>query len=144
MASVRREIRINCSADEVWAVVGNPTLIHYWFPGMTNAVVDGNSRVITTATGITLPEVIVTNDSVARRFQYRIDSPIMQEHLGTIDVFDLHDGTSLVAYSTDAVPDPMALMIGGGTGAALVELKRQLELGEGPALAAAQARLGES
>jgi len=52
---------------------------------------------------------------------------ILGEVLGTIDVFDLHDGRSLVSYSTDADPDPVALVIGGATGNALKELKRQLE-----------------
>jgi hypothetical protein len=32
-----------------------------------------------------------------------------------------------VSYSTDADPDPVALVIGGATGNALKELKRQLE-----------------
>jgi hypothetical protein len=51
----------------------------------------------------------------------------VRNHLGTIDVFDLGDGSSLVAYATDCEPDPMALIIGGATGNALLELKRQLE-----------------
>lgn len=134
MASIRREIRINRPAGEVWAVVGDPSRLNHWFPGMASAEVDGNRRVVTTDTGIAFPEQIITNDPITRRFQYRITSPIMQEHLGTIDVIDLHDNTSLVVYSTDAVPDPMALIIGGGTGSALKELRQQLESGVGPAL----------
>ena len=54
-------------------------------------------------------------------------SPIVASHLGTIDVFDLGDGRSLVSYSTDAEPDALALMIGGATGNALHELRRQME-----------------
>ena len=51
----------------------------------------------------------------------------MRWHLGTLDVIDLEDGTSLVVSSTDAEPATLALIIGGATGNALGALKRQLE-----------------
>ena len=92
---------------------------------MADSTVDGNTRVITTVTGLAMPEEIITNDSIQRRFQYRVTSPIFTSHLGTIDVFDLENGRSLVSYSTDAEPDALALMIGG----ALHELRRLLQDG---------------
>lgn len=135
MATVRREVRIARPADEVWAVVGDPAAIHHWFPGMEDASVDGSTRVITTSSGLPLPEEIVTLDHLQRRFQYRVTAGFLRHHLGTIDVHDLGDGTSLVVYATDAEPDTLALVIGGATGAALRELRRQLEadgtVGEG-------------
>jgi uncharacterized protein YndB with AHSA1/START domain len=130
MGTVRRQVQIRRSADDVWAVVGDPASIHTWFPGMVDATVDGRTRIITTASGLPLPEEIITVDPIQRRFQYRVTAPIMQHHLGTIDVFALEDGTSLVSYSTDCEPDAMALIIGGATGAALAELRRQLESDE--------------
>jgi hypothetical protein len=129
MGTVRRQVIIDRTADDVWAVVGDPASIAGWFPGMVDARVDGTSRVITTESGIPLPEEIVTNDAIQRRFQYRVTAGLMRSHLGTIDVFDLGDGRSLVSYATDAEPDPVALVIGGATGNALKELKRQLEAG---------------
>ena len=111
----------------MWAVVGDPVTISQWFPGIVDAQVDGTTRVITTASGLPMPEEIVTNDPIQRRFQYRLTAGIVRNHLGTIDVFDLGDGTSLVAYATDCEPDAMALIIGGATGNALHELKRRLE-----------------
>jgi uncharacterized protein YndB with AHSA1/START domain len=127
MATVRREVRIARDADAVWALVGDPTALPRWFPGIVDAKVDGDKRVITTASGLPMPETIVTIDALQRRFQYRLDAPIVRHHLATIDVFDLGDGTSLVSYGTDAEPDTLALVIGGATGAALLELKRILE-----------------
>ena len=132
MATVRREVRIDRPADEVWAVVGDPAAIHRWFPGMEDAAVDGTTRVITTSSGLPMPEEIVTLDHLQRRFQYRVTAPFLRHHLGTIDVHDLGDGTSLVVYATDAEPDTLALVIGGATGAALRELRRQLETDPGP------------
>jgi Polyketide cyclase / dehydrase and lipid transport len=127
MGTVRRQLRIARPADDVWALVGDPTTIHQWFPGIVDAKVDGSARIITTASGISMPEKIITNDSIQRRFQYRLTAGIVRNHLATIDVFDLGDGTSLVAYATDCEPDAMALMIGGATGNALAALKRLLE-----------------
>jgi uncharacterized protein YndB with AHSA1/START domain len=127
MATIRRQVRIARPAAAVWATVGDPAALAQWFPGIVDAKVDGTTRVITTASGIPMPEEIVTNDPLQRRFQYRITAPIVHDHLGTIDVFDLGDGSSLVAYATDCEPAALALIIGGACGNALHELRRQLE-----------------
>jgi hypothetical protein len=139
MATLRRDIRIPATAEEVWQVVGRPELLHLWFPGITGCTVDGTTRVITTGTGIPMPEEIITNDSLQHRFQYRITAPLFRSHLATIDVIDLGDGTCVVTYSTDAEPAVMALVIGGGTSGALEELCRQFTAGSGPAIEAARA-----
>ncbi len=132
MASVRRSQRIAASADRVWELVGDPVRLPEWFPGVVDAVVDGDERTITLGSGIPLPERIITNDPIARRFQYSVTGGLFRHHLGTIDVFDLGDDTCLVSYSTDAEPDVMALVIGGAAGAGLREVKRRLEADTGP------------
>ena len=125
--TVRRQVRIHRSPADVWAIVGDPTRLPEWFPGITDAVVDGTSRVITTGAGLPMPEQIVTNDPLLRRFQYRITGPMFKEHLSTLDVLDLDDGTSLVVYGVDAEPATMALIIGGAAGNALENLRDQME-----------------
>jgi uncharacterized protein YndB with AHSA1/START domain len=125
--TVRREVRIGRPADEVWAIVGAPERIQEWFPGIVASTVDGRSRVITTGTGIPMPEEILTVDPILRRFQYRITAPMFREHLSTLDVVDLGDGTCLAVYGVDASPSVLALMIGGAAGNALENLRDQLE-----------------
>lgn len=125
--SVRRQVRIGCPPDQVWALVGDPARIQEWFPGIESSTVDGATRVIVTGSGIPMPEEIVTNDSIQRRFQYRITAPVVREHLSTIDVLDLGDGTSLVVYSADADPATMALVIAGAAGNALEHLRSLME-----------------
>lgn len=125
--SVRRQVRIARSPDDVWALVGDPTRLPEWFPGIVDATVDGTSRVITTGAGLPMPEQIVTVDHLIRRFQYRITAPLFREHLSTLDVLDLEDGTSLVVYGVDAEPGTMALVIGGAAGNALEHLKALME-----------------
>ncbi|MHB1137485.1 MAG: SRPBCC family protein [Microthrixaceae bacterium] len=127
MATIRREVRIPHPADEVWNVVGDPGTIHEWFPGIVSSTVeeteDGTMRHVVLGSGIPLVEHVVTNDPITKRFQYRITGGAFREHLGTIDVIDLGDGTCLAVYGTDATPDVMALVIGGASGAALEGLR---------------------
>jgi hypothetical protein len=127
--TVRREVTIACPADTVWGVVGDPVRLPEWFPGIVDAQVDGDTRVIITGSGIPMPEQILTRDPLLRRFQYRITAPIITEHLSTIDVFALSDRSSLVSYSCDADPATMALIIGGAAGNALEHLRDLMEGG---------------
>lgn len=125
--SVRRSVRIRRTADDVWALIGDPAAIPEWFPGIVAAEVDGDRRTITTGSGLPMPERILTDDPLQRRFQYRIELPMFVEHTSTLDVHDLGDGTSLVVYSVDADPAVMALIIGGAAGNALEALRSRLE-----------------
>ncbi len=127
LGSIRHEVRIRRRAADVWTLVGDPARLPEWFPGIDAATVDGTSRVITMGTGVAMPEEILVNDPVQRRFQYRITAPLFRHHRGTIDVIGLDDESSLVVYATDADPRTMALTIGGGTAGALDELRRILE-----------------
>ena len=115
----------------MWALVSDAGAIHRWFPGIFASSVhhdgDGSYRTVELGSGATLTERIVTNDPVLRRFQYRITGAAFREHLGTVDVHDLGDGTCLAVYGTDAVPDVMALVIGGATGVALEHLAELVE-----------------
>lgn len=128
-ASIRREVRITGSAAEIWAVVGDPGRLPEWFPGVVACDVDGDTRIVTAGAGRSMTERIVTNDRLQRRFQYQITTPMFREHLGTVDVVDLGDGTCLVVYSTDAEPAMLALAVGGATGQALANLRVLVETG---------------
>ena len=143
-ASVRRERIIGVSADRAWELVGRPELLHHWFPGMVASPVEGTTRTVTTATGVSLAEDILTNDPLQRRFQYRISGGFFAEHLGTIDVIALEGDRCLVTYSSDVDPATMAVVLGGATNAALEELARQLESGQGPGIDALAAEAVEA
>jgi hypothetical protein len=138
MSSIRREVRIHRPADEVWRVISDPATIADWFPGIVSCTVEttdeGVVRTVVLGSGVPLVEHIVTNDPIARRFQYRIVGGVFREHLGTIDAIDLGDDTTLAVYGTDATPDVMGLVIGGASGSALESLR---DLVEGAASTAA-------
>jgi uncharacterized protein YndB with AHSA1/START domain len=128
---VRRQRVIDASAGRAWDIVGRPELLHLWFPGVVDCTVVGGIRTITTGTGLSLDEEILTVDPIQRRFQYRISGGFFREHLGTIDVIELQpvagEDQCLVVYSSDAEPATMAVILGGATQGALDELARQLE-----------------
>ena len=126
-ASVRRHVRIARPAGDIWELIGDPSRIPEWFPGIVSATVEGSHRTIVTGAGLPMPEDIVTNDRLQRRFQYRITAPMFKEHLSTLDVIDLGDGTSVVVYAADADPSTMALVIAGAAGNALENLRTMME-----------------
>ncbi|MHB8669180.1 MAG: SRPBCC family protein [Acidimicrobiales bacterium] len=128
MASLRFDLRINRSADEVWKVVSDVGGIGSWFGGIESCEVNGDRRTIVLGGGITLEEEIVTNDDPLRRFQYRIvgGAVPVQFHLGTIDV--LEDGqTARAIYSTEVQPDDLAALMGPAIESGLRGLKAHLE-----------------
>ncbi|HEX4868194.1 MAG TPA: SRPBCC family protein [Acidimicrobiales bacterium] len=132
--SQRRDRVIGVSADRAWAVIGRPEVLHLWFPGIVDCTVEGDTRTITTGMGLQLREQILTNDRLQRRFQYRISGGVFHEHLASLDVVALDEGSCLVTYASDADPAAMAVILGGAMESALAELARQLESGSGPAV----------
>ena len=127
MASLRHELRIGADADTVWDVVRRPESIPQWFPGIESCTVDGATRVVRTAIGMEMPEEILTIDDTIRRFAYRITSPLYRFHLGVIDVIEIGHRDTLCVYSTSAEPDPLALIVAGGTVGALAQIKQIAE-----------------
>lgn len=111
----------------MWDLVRRPESIPSWFPGIVSCTVEVTVRVITTATGLVMPEEILTIDPKLRRFAYRIIAPAYTFHLGVIDVFEIGQFDSLCVYSTTAEPETLALLIAGGTIGALEEIQRQAE-----------------
>jgi hypothetical protein len=130
MASLRHERRIAADADTVWSVITRPESIVEWFPGVVSCTLEGNLRTITLATGLEMPEEILVNDALQRRFAYRITSPLYRFHFATIDVIALGEKDSLCVYSTSAEPDTLALLIAGGTVGALEQIKTFAEARE--------------
>ena len=126
--SARHAVRLSCPPDAVWALLGAPERVHEWFPGIVSCTVEGDRRDILTGSGIPMPEQVLTADPVLRRLQYRITAPMFAEHLSTIDVLDLGDGTCLAVYSVDADPAPLALVIAGAARAGLEGLAALLDV----------------
>lgn len=127
MATVRYDVHIDRTPDEVYAAVADVAGMPKWFPGMKEASLDGDRRTMTLEMGIDLVEQVVTNDAALRRYQYSIVEGIpLEHHLGTVDVLPDGDG-SRVVYGTDIRPDELAGIVGPATEGGLAGLKALLE-----------------
>lgn len=130
MASVRSNAYIARPADEVWKAVSDPAALVAWFPGVTDAILDGSVRAVSVEGGTTIHEEIVTNDASLRRFQYRMrPGPIpVESHLATVDVLDYEDG-AIIVFSADVSPDVLGAPMQKTLARAVQGLKRYLEAG---------------
>lgn len=142
MATIRRVRRFQRPAADIWAVVGKIDILHTWWPGIIDTAMSTDDegrqvRTVTMSNGIPAPETILEVDHIQRHLTYTLNLPIISFHRCTIDVIELAPEECIVVYSTDCVPKPMALILGGASGGALDELERQFTEGSGPALAAA-------
>ncbi len=126
-ACVRYHVIINRSPVEVWGFVGQADRLPEWFPGITDAVVDRDKRTITTGAGMSLNELIVTDDPIMMRFEYSLNMPLINSHKSTIDVFPIDKDTCLVSYQAVADPATLALVIAGAGANAIQHLKNLLE-----------------
>ena len=72
MASIRKEISIKASPDDVWAAVRDVGAVHRRLAEgfVTDTRLDGDARVVTFANGMVLRELIVDIDDATRRFAY--------------------------------------------------------------------------
>lgn len=128
MATLRREVRIARTADDVWAVIADAGAIAEWFPAMETSSIEGDVRHCSLRSGLELVEQIVTSDDELRRFQYRVTGGVpVIEHLATVDVFALGPTDALLVYSTEVEPAPLALVLGDAIEEAVQNLRRRLE-----------------
>ena len=125
MGSVRRSAILGAPAADVWAFIGRPEALHEWFP-TTATRMEGTTRWVTLPTGIVFEEEILLVDHDLRRLQYRIvNNPLITQHLGMYDVIELSPTTCIVIYSTDMVPDVLALTVGAAAGEGLRALENR-------------------
>ena len=128
MATLRTYARIQRTADDVWKVIGDPSRIIEWFPGLSAVTVEGDVRTLVTKSGLPVVEKIVTLDHDMRRFQYSITGPLpVTYHLGTMDVIDDGQPGCLLVYSTEIVPEPMAFVLDGVITEGIANLARMLD-----------------
>ena len=129
MATARAHTRIARPADEVWALVTDPTRINGWFPGVDGCTFDDGVRHVHVVGDIEVDEKIVTNDVALRRFQYSlVPSAVvpLESHLATVDVLDDGDG-ALVVYSIEVAPEAFGPSMQQSADGAVAGLKAYVE-----------------
>lgn len=115
MASIREEISLDRSAEEVWAAVRDVGALHERLVRgfVTDTRLEGNTRVVTFANGMVARELIVDVDDALRRVAYAAKSERFEHHHASVQVLDQGPGRSTVVWVTDLLPNELAPAIAG-------------------------------
>jgi carbon monoxide dehydrogenase subunit G len=129
MASIRKELNVNASADHVWAAVRDIGQVHTRLARefVIDTRLDGDSRLVTFANGEVVRERIVDIDDRARRLAYAVVDWRTTHHNASFQVTPDGDGRSRLTWITDLLPDSLADLVGGFVEQGCVAIKRTLE-----------------
>ena len=110
MASIRKEILIDASPENVWAAVRDVGAIHTRLaPGfVVDTRLDGDARIVTFANGLVARELIVDVDDDARRLVWAVVGGPLTHHNGSLQVFADGQGCSRVVWIADLLPNELA------------------------------------
>jgi len=129
MASIREEIQIDASPEDVWAALRDWGALHERLvPGfVVDTRLDGNDRIVTFANGTVMRELLVDLDDEARRLVWSVIDGPYTHHNASAQVFsDGKDGARFV-WIADLLSDELA----GPTAAAMEQgtsvVKKTLE-----------------
>jgi uncharacterized protein YndB with AHSA1/START domain len=112
MASIRKEITIDASPEDVWAAVRDWGALHERLvPGfVVDARLDGEDRIVTFFNDTVLRERLVDLDDEARRLVWSIVEGPYTHHNGSTQVFPEEGGRTRFVWVADLLPNELAEM----------------------------------
>jgi hypothetical protein len=129
MASIRREIVLDQTADRVWDALRDFQAVDRRVaPGfVARSEPDGMARIITFANGNIAKEELVDCDDTARRLVYAISNERVKHYNAAVQVFT--DGTAhcRLVWTVDVLPNELASYVGQQMDAAVKVMKPTLE-----------------
>jgi uncharacterized protein YndB with AHSA1/START domain len=110
MASIRTEILIDVSPDDVWAALRDWGALHERLaPGfVTDVRLDDDDRIVTFFDGSVVRERLVDLDDEARRLAWTMVEGPYSHHNGYAQVFPTGDGGTRFVWTTDILPNDVA------------------------------------
>jgi uncharacterized protein YndB with AHSA1/START domain len=110
MASIRKEIQIDASPEDVWAAVRDWDALHERLvPGfVVDTRLDGEDRIVTFANGTVLREQLVDLDDEARRLVWSVVDGPYTHHNASAQVFSDEDKGARFVWTADLLPDELA------------------------------------
>ncbi|MDG1960905.1 MAG: SRPBCC family protein [SAR86 cluster bacterium] len=109
MKILKEEVKFNCSADELWAILSDIGRCN-WVPTIEKIVVEGDLRHFEMTGMGQITERILKQDHTSMTLQYsaiRTPAPI-EHHLATMEVVSLNDQECKLSWTTEISPDIFA------------------------------------
>ena len=129
MASIRKEIRVESAPATVWDAIRDVGGIHRRLvPGfVVDCRLEGESRYLTFANGMTVRELIVDVDDVTLRHAWSARAAQFLHHNASIQVFPEGDDSCRLVWIADILPNEMAGAIAEMIQLGLETMKSTLE-----------------
>jgi len=129
MASIRKEILLESSAENVWAAVRDVGALHHRLvPGfVVDTRLEEGARVVTFGNGMVVRELIVNVDDDARRLAWSARGGRLTHHNASVQVFA--DGTRRcrLVWIADLLPNELAGEIRAMIDQAAAVMKKTLD-----------------
>jgi carbon monoxide dehydrogenase subunit G len=129
MASIRREIHVAVAADRAWDALRDVGRLHERVVKgfVTDCRLEGDTRVVTFANGMTVRERIVDVDDAQRRVVWAVAEAPFEHYNASVQAFDEGGDRTRLVWIADLLPhalaERVASMIDEGMGA----MKQTLE-----------------
>lgn len=129
MASIQKEFSVASSAHDVWDAVRDFGAVHTRLaPGfVTDAIMDGDSRLVTFSNGTSARELLVDCDDSKRRLVYAVISERIKQHSASVQILENSDGRSQFVWTVDVLPNEIAPYISGQMDLSIAAMKKRLE-----------------
>ena len=129
MASIHKEVLIDAPPAQVWDAIRDVGAIHTRLARefVVDTKLEGDSRIVTFASGLVARERIIDVDDRARRLAYSIVEGRPTYHHASIQVRAESDGRSRVVWIADLLPDGLAGAVGGMMEHGCAAMKQTLE-----------------
>ena len=129
MATICKEATIARTSGFVWDAIRDVGAIHRRLvPGfVVDCRLEGDSRYITFANGMTMREVIVSVDDQTRRHAWSARGEPLTHHNASIQVFADGDEKCRVVWIADLMPNEVADTVGEMISQGLAAMKQTLE-----------------
>jgi carbon monoxide dehydrogenase subunit G len=129
MASIRKEIVIEKTPEQVWDALSDVGAIHVRLvPGfVVDCRLEEGARIVTFGNGMTVRELIVDVDHQARRVVWSAVGGRLTHHNASAQVFAEGAGRSRLVWIADLLPNEMAGAIEGMIAQGIGVMKQTIE-----------------
>ena len=110
MATIRKEITVKATVDQVWAVMRDIGALHTRLvPGFViDTKLEPGARVVTFANGRVVRERIVTIDDAARRLVWTATGDLLTHHNASAQALQDSERCTRIVWVADLLPNSMA------------------------------------